>query len=81
MLLHKYNLRDDVITHLTTPPPPSSTAVTNAVDGMMQARHAARTVDLQSLSPSVASIADPVSERRRQIALQVILLLHLFSHF
>ena len=40
---------------------------------MLQKRHASKTVDLSTFSTNVNIIADPVSERRRQIALQVII--------
>ena len=41
------------------------------VDGMLQKRQASKTVDLKTFSTNVNIITDPVSERRRQLALQV----------
>jgi len=49
-----------------------SSAVSSVVDGMLQKRQASKTVDLKTFSTNVNIITDPVSERRRQLALQAL---------
>ena len=44
------------------------------MDGIIQKRQAAKTVDINTFSTNVNISTDPVSERRRQIALQVSML-------